>query len=101
MPLPLVISALALVVVVSGCGGPLLVSGETRLPEPRCRAAGAESELGKIVDDETADNARAAAGAMRARIIRYGGVATMVNTDSQRLNIEVDETGTIRRLRCG
>ena len=85
----------------SGCGGRLLASSEPRLPEPRCRAAGAESELGQIVDDEVADNARAAAGAMRARIIRYGGVATMASVDPQRLNIEVDETGRIRRLRCG
>ena len=84
----------------AGCGS-LVASNEPRLPEARCRAAGAQAELGKQVDDETADNARAAAGAMRARIVRYGGVATMVDSDPQRLNIEVDETGTIRRLRCG
>lgn len=71
------------------------------LPEPVCRAAGAEAQLGKRVDDEVADSARAEAGAMRARIVRYGGVTSTANTDPQRLNIEVDETGHIRRLRCG
>lgn len=71
------------------------------LPEPVCRAAGAEGQLGKRIDDETADTARAEAGAMRARIVRFGGIPTTANTDPQRLNIEVDETGHIRRLRCG
>lgn len=71
-----------------------------RLPEPRCRAAGAESELGKTVDDKVADDARYAAGAMRTRIIRPSQAVTM-DADPQRLNIEVDETGRIRRLRCG
>jgi hypothetical protein len=71
-----------------------------RMPEPRCRAAGAESELGKTVDDKVADDARYAAGAMRTRVIRPGQAVTM-DADPQRLNIEVDETGRIRRLRCG
>lgn len=71
------------------------------LPEPVCRAAAAERQLGKRIDDEVADSARAEAGAMRARIVRYGGIPTTANTDPQRLNIEVDDTGRIRRLRCG
>lgn len=84
---------------VAGCTQ-LLPAPEPRLPEARCRAAGAQAELGKAVDDETADNARAAAGALRARIIKPGQAVTM-DLDPQRLNIEVDETGRIRRLRCG
>ena len=70
------------------------------LPEARCRAAGAEAELGKIVNEKVADDARYAAGAMRTRVIRPGQAVTM-DADPQRLNIEVDETGRIRRLRCG
>lgn len=78
----------------SGCAdGP-------RMPEPRCRAAGAEAELGKTADEKIVDDARYAAGAMRTRVIRPGQPVTM-DADPQRLNIEVDETGRIRRLRCG
>jgi hypothetical protein len=73
---------------------------EPRLPEPRCRAAGAAAELGKTADEKVVDDARYAAGAMRTRVIRPGQVVTM-ELDPQRLNIEVDETGRIRRLRCG
>lgn len=88
-------SLVSLLLAMSGCAD----TGE-RYPEPRCRAAGAQAELGKIVDDKVADDARYAAGAMRTRIIRPGQAVTM-DADPQRLNIEVDETGRIRRLRCG
>lgn len=94
LPLPLAISLLV-VTGLSACA-----NEPPRMPEPRCRAAGAESELGKTVDDKVADDARYAAGAMRTRIIRPGQPVTM-DADPQRLNIEVDETGRIRRLRCG
>jgi hypothetical protein len=81
--------------VLTACG-----STDPSLPEARCRAAGAEAELGKTVNEKVADDARYAAGAMRARVIRPGQAVTM-DADPQRLNIEVDETGRIRRLRCG
>ncbi len=70
------------------------------MAEARCRAAGAQAELGKAIDDNVAEDARAAAGAMRARVVRIGQPSTG-EIDPQRLNIEVDETGRIRRLRCG
>lgn len=98
MPLRLFISSLTLTAALAGCAP--FAGGEPRLPDARCRAAGAEAELGKNVDDETAENARMGAGALRARIIRPGQAVTM-DADPQRLNIEVDETGRIRRLRCG
>jgi hypothetical protein len=93
----LVISALTLVVL--GCAS-LSESRAPALSEARCRAAGAEAELGKTVDDSVAVNARTSAGALRSRIIRPGTAVTM-DADPQRLNIEVDDTGRIRRLRCG
>ncbi|HSV50775.1 MAG TPA: I78 family peptidase inhibitor [Burkholderiaceae bacterium] len=100
MPLRLVLIALA-TTFATGCA-PLVTATapEPRLPDARCRAAGAQAELGKTVDEEVADNARAGAGALRVRIIRPGQVVTQ-EVDPQRLNIEVDETGRIRRLRCG
>ena len=81
--------------VLTACG-----STDPSLPEARCKAAGAEAELGKTVNEKVADDARYAAGAMRTRVIRPGQAVTM-DADPQRLNIEVDETGRIRRLRCG
>lgn len=96
--LRLVLSLLTFVSL-AGCAQ-LMPGSEPRMPDARCRAAGAEAELGKTLDPEVADNARMGAGAMRARIIRPGQKVTM-DLDPQRLNIEVDDTGRIRRLRCG
>jgi len=93
LPLRFAISLLALASLAS-------CASDERFPEPRCRAAGAAAELGKTADDKVIDDARYAAGAMRTRVIRPGQVVTM-ELDPQRLNIEVDETGRIRRLRCG
>src|SRR6476620_11819754 len=86
---------LPILLVLGACG-----STDPALPEARCRAAGAEAELGKTVNEKVADDARYAAGAMRMRVIRPGQSVT-TDVDPQRLNIEVDETGRIRRLRCG
>ena len=94
LPFRLAISLL-IPLVLAACG-----STDPRMPEPRCRAAGAEAELGKMVNEKVVDDARYAAGAMRTRVIRPGQAVTM-DADPQRLNIEVDETGRIRRLRCG
>jgi len=93
LPLRFAIGLLAL------AGLSACASGE-RYPAPRCRAAGAQAELGKTVSEQVVDDARYAAGAMRTRVIRPGQAVTM-DADPQRLNIEVDETGRIRRLRCG
>ena len=77
------------------------VSGSgPQLSEARCRAAGAQAELGKTIDPAVTEATRAAAGALRARVIKPGDAVTM-DADPQRLNIEVDDTGKIRRLRCG
>jgi hypothetical protein len=87
--------SLLILLALAACG-----STDPRMPEVRCRAAGAEAELGKTVDEKVVNDARYAAGAMRTRVIRPGQAVTM-DADPQRLNIEVDETGRIRRLRCG
>jgi hypothetical protein len=95
--LPLQFIMPLILVVLAGCSQ---LGGGGQLPEARCRAAGAQAELGKTVDDQVANEARMAAGAMRTRIIKPGQAVTM-DADPLRLNIEVDETGRIRRLRCG
>ena len=71
------------------------------LPEARCHAAGATAELGKPLDDHTRQLAIMGAGAARSDVVPYGVPVVPRDTDPQRLNIEVDRSGTIQRLRCG
>ena len=70
------------------------------IPQARCRAAGAEAVLGRTVDEQVISDAIVGSGAMRSRVIRPGSNVTL-ELDPQRLNLEVDETGRVRRLRCG
>lgn len=69
-------------------------------PPAQCRAAGAEAVLGRQLDDMVLAEALRASGGLRTRVIPPGGVVTM-DHDPMRLNIELDEAGKIRRLRCG
>lgn len=75
-------------------------ANDPAIPQARCRAAGAEAVLGKNVDEQTIDQAIHGSGALRSRVIRPGANVTQ-ELDPLRLTIEVDETGRIRRLRCG
>lgn len=65
-----------------------------------CRAAGAEAVLGHPFNDMTEAEALRASGGLRTRVIPPGGVVTM-DHDPMRLNIELDDAGNIRRMRCG
>lgn len=69
-------------------------------PPAQCRAAGAQSVLGRPFNDMTEAEALRASGGLRTRVIPPGGVVTM-DHDPMRLNIELDDAGTIRRMRCG
>lgn len=66
----------------------------------QCRAAGAESVLGREATDLVLDEALRASGGLRTRVIPAGGMVTL-DHDPMRLNVEVDESGKIRRMRCG
>lgn len=68
--------------------------------ESGCRAAGAQAVLGRPFDDMTEAEALRASGGLRTRVIPPGGVVTM-DHDPMRLNIELDDAGNIRRMRCG
>ena len=70
------------------------------IKQAQCHAVGAEAVLGKSVDEQVIDHAIVGAGAMRSRVIKPGANVSM-EVDPLRLNIEVDETGHVRRLRCG
>jgi len=83
----------------AACGG----YGGTRaagMAAARCTAANAKQFLGQELDAHNADEARAYAGALRSRVIRPGEPVTM-DVDPLRLNVELDESGRIHRLRCG
>lgn len=69
-------------------------------PAAQCRAAGAEALLGRQLDDMVQAEALRASGGLRTRVIPPGGVVTM-DHDPMRLNIELDDAGNIRRMRCG
>lgn len=77
--------------------------GDKRDPavtEARCRAAGAEAFLGQEADERVVAEARAAAGGLRSRVLPPSAMATL-DADPMRLNIEVDASNRIRRMRCG
>ncbi|HEY0886819.1 MAG TPA: I78 family peptidase inhibitor [Ramlibacter sp.] len=65
-----------------------------------CRAAGAQAVLGRPFNDMTEAEALRASGGLRTRVIPPGGAVTM-DHDPMRLNIELDDAGNIRRMRCG
>lgn len=65
-----------------------------------CRAAGAQAVLGRPFNDMTEAEALRASGGLRTRVVPPGGVVTM-DHDPMRLNIELDDAGNIRRMRCG
>jgi hypothetical protein len=65
-----------------------------------CHAAGAAGVLGSRVDEHVLEEALRGSGALRSRVIQPGGVGT-TDVDPMRLNIQVDDTGRIRRMVCG
>ena len=93
------ISIVFTAIALSACGA-LQGNTTTGIAQARCRAAGAEAVLGRIVDDQVISDAIVGSGAMRSRVIRPGSNVTL-ELDPLRLNLEVDETGRVRRLRCG
>lgn len=68
--------------------------------ESVCRAAGAQAVLGRKFNDMTEAEALRASGGLRTRVIPAGAMVTL-DHDPMRLNIELDEAGAIRRMRCG
>lgn len=66
----------------------------------RCDAGAAQSFVGKNADAPVVEQARIAAGADVARVLKPGQVVTMEYRDG-RLNINVDARNTITGVRCG
>ncbi|MFD2643603.1 I78 family peptidase inhibitor [Pseudomonas japonica] len=79
----------------------------SKAPEPvaantdgRCEASGAEFAVGKPASAELLEQARKASGAQLARILKPTDVVTL-EYRSERLNLHVDEKGSISRVNCG
>ena len=64
-----------------------------------CSVSRAESFVGKP-GDAIAEDARIAAGAQTVRVIRPGQAVTM-DYRADRLNLELDDSGILVRVRCG
>lgn len=74
---------------------------QAAVPEAQCHAARASAFLDRKADDVTLNEAMVHAGAVRREVVPYGAGSRRGDVDPQRLNVEVDPTGVIRRLRCG
>jgi hypothetical protein len=82
-----------------GCLSP--AAAQTAGPEPSsCAAEAAQSAVGQPYSEDVAVRARQASGARLARKIEPGRAYTM-EFSPDRLNLEVDARGVIRRVRCG
>ena len=106
-------SALGALLTLAACSGPgapatppaaqapaadLARSGQP--PANRCDAAAAQFLVGQPYGDGTLEQARAAAGADEARLLRPGSVVTK-EYKVGRLNVVVDETQRVARVHCG
>lgn len=76
----------------SGNQPPMAASG--------CDADAASASIGKAGTPESLEQARVAAGAQVARILKPGQVVTM-EYHASRLNMMVDDKGMVKRLTCG
>ena len=69
-------------------------------PAPTCDATQVQGLVGQVLEDATAEQARADAGAKTVRVLEPNQMVTM-EFDGERLNIEVDATKKIVAVRCG
>lgn len=74
-----------------------VVSGETLM---QCDASKVQWALGEMADDALAERARSAAGARSVRVIAHGMMVTQEYRED-RLNLDLDEHGRVRAVRCG
>lgn len=92
--------------VLAGCTTPGKPASPGSSPMPGapagsvCNADGAQFAVGKAAGASTTEQARQRSGAYMARILRPGQVVTM-EFNAQRLNLDVDAAGVIKRVRCG
>ena len=97
--------ALAGLGLLAGCTTPGAPSqGESPMPPPppgtACNADGAQFAIGKAPGASVVEEARQRSGSYMARVLRPNQAVTM-EFNAQRLNLEIDAAGVVRRVRCG
>lgn len=102
---PLISATLACVAVLAGCAAPGAPStGASPMPPPppgtACNAQGAQFAIGKAPGASVVEEARQRSGSYMARVLRPNQVVTM-EFNAQRLNLEVDAAGVVKKVRCG
>ncbi|HQS01208.1 MULTISPECIES: I78 family peptidase inhibitor [unclassified Polaromonas] len=102
---PLISATLACLAVLAGCAAPgAPTTGTSPMPPPppgtACNADGARFVIGKAPGASVVEEARQRSGSYMARVLRPNQAATM-EFNAQRLNLELDAAGVIRRVRCG
>ncbi len=65
-----------------------------------CQAEPAQAVIGQSATASVVEQARQRAGAQSARVLRPGQVVTL-EFDASRLNLDVDASGGVVRVRCG
>lgn len=102
---PLISATLACLAVLAGCAAPGAPStGASPMPPAppgtSCNADGARFAIGKAPGASVVEEARQRSGSYMARVLRPNQAVTM-EFHAQRLNLELDAAGVIRRVRCG
>ncbi len=100
------VPAAFIAMLMGGCaGGPSQQSAPPAPPPPAlqqtgCDAAAAQFAVGQAFNAPLAEQARQRAGAETARALRPGQIVTM-EFNGQRLNLDVDASERVTRVRCG
>ena len=92
--------ALLVPVLVLGCAQPALVPAPAPAPLGECAADPARLLEGKTFDADIQAQAQRLSGARSVRVIRPGQAVTM-DFNPFRLNIELDASDRVLRVRCG
>lgn len=97
-------AALAGLVTLAACTAPGGTQPTSPMPPPPpgtvCNAQGAQFAVGKTAGASVIEEARQRSGSYMARVLRPNQVVTM-EFNAQRLNLEVDAAGVIKKVRCG
>jgi hypothetical protein len=97
-------AALAGLVILAGCTTTGGNQPTSPMPPPppgtACNAQGAQFAIGKTAGASVIEEARQRSGSYMARILRPNQVVTM-EFNAQRLNLDVDAAGVIKKVRCG
>lgn len=84
----------------SACVQPQRLANASALPPSGCNAPAAQFAVGYWQTDALAEEVRNRTGAKQVRVLRPDQVTTMEYSE-QRVNLEVDASNRVTRVRCG